>query len=226
MVNINIIIALAPVVGLLTAFLLMDRFKLVRPLSILAALTAGAVAALLSLWMNEWLLRVHHVPPSMVSRYIAPITEETAKALFLVVLIVTGRVGFPVDAAVQGFSVGTGFALIENLSYLRLCPAPRPWSGSCAVSARRCSRRDDDDLRHDLEDDRRSASWTMDADVRPRMGGGRRDSFGVQSSPAAAARRTLLLLIGLPLLVLWVFDRSERATGEWVGMGMDLDIGS
>jgi len=25
--------------------------------------------------------------------------------------------------------------------------------------------------------------------------------------------------------VLWVFDRSERATGEWIGAGLDLDIG-
>jgi hypothetical protein len=34
----------------------------------------------------------------------------------------------------------------------------------------------------------------------------------------------LLVLIALPLLVLWVFERSERATREWVGAGMDLDL--
>jgi hypothetical protein len=36
--------------------------------------------------------------------------------------------------------------------------------------------------------------------------------------------QTLLLLIVLPLLVLWVYARSERATREWVGAGLDLDM--
>jgi hypothetical protein len=36
--------------------------------------------------------------------------------------------------------------------------------------------------------------------------------------------QTLLMLIALPLLVLWVFDRSERATGDWIGAGMDVDV--
>jgi hypothetical protein len=36
--------------------------------------------------------------------------------------------------------------------------------------------------------------------------------------------QTLVLLIVLPLLVLWVFARSERSTREWVGAGLDLDV--
>src|SRR5206468_12218195 len=100
----------------------MDRFRLVRPASILTALAYGALAAGLSLWVNEWLLHVRHVPPDIVRRYIAPATEETAKAGLLVALIATSRVGFLVDAAVQGFAVGTGFALAENVWYLRSMP--------------------------------------------------------------------------------------------------------
>ena len=34
---------------------------------------------------------------------------------------------------------------------------------------------------------------------------------------------TALLLIGLPVLVLFVFERSEVATRDWVGAGLDLD---
>jgi hypothetical protein len=95
-----------------------------------------------------------------------------------------------VDAAVQGFSVGTGFALIENLSYLRLMSGASPmvWivrGLSTAVV-----------VIH--------------------------SAFNHRVLPPLA--QTLLLLFGLPLLVLWVFDRSERATHEWVGLGMDLDI--
>jgi hypothetical protein len=35
---------------------------------------------------------------------------------------------------------------------------------------------------------------------------------------------TLLLIAALPPLVLFVFERSERATREWVGSGLDLDV--
>ena len=31
-------------------------------------------------------------------------------------------------------------------------------------------------------------------------------------------------MLVLPLLLLFVFDRSERATREWMGAGMDLDL--
>ena len=35
------------------------------------------------------------------------------------VLLRRGRVGFLVDAAILGFAVGAGFALVENVEYLR-----------------------------------------------------------------------------------------------------------
>jgi hypothetical protein len=35
---------------------------------------------------------------------------------------------------------------------------------------------------------------------------------------------TLLILAVLPVLVTLVFQRSENATREWVGAGLDLDI--
>ena len=38
-----------------------------------------------------------------------------------------------------------------------------------------------------------------------------------------ASREAVVMLV-LPLLLLFVFDRSERATREWMGAGMDLDI--
>jgi hypothetical protein len=47
-------------------------------------------------------------------------------------------------------------------------------------------------------------------------------TFNHRLLPAVA--QTLVLLIALPLLVLWVFARSERSTREWVGAGLDLDI--
>jgi len=49
------------------------------------------------------------------SRYVSPLIEEALKAMIVVFLIRTRRVGFLVDAAILGFAVGAGFALVENL---------------------------------------------------------------------------------------------------------------
>ena len=81
MINLHIVIALVPVVAFLTALALMDTFKLVRPRSILVAIAWGGVAAAAGFWLNGWLLTAHHVPPGIVSRYIAPFTEETANQI-------------------------------------------------------------------------------------------------------------------------------------------------
>lgn len=218
-------IALLPVVAFLSALFVMDRFKLLRRSSVLIALAAGAFAAFVSLGVNEWMLRVLGVPPRTVSQFIAPISEETAKALFVVALVMTGRVGFLVDAAVQGFAVGTGFALIENLSYLRSMPdaSPGVWvvrglgtavlQGattmifamiSKALADRRVARRMPAFV----------PGWAAAVAIH--------SAFNQRALPALA--QTLMLLVVLPLLVIWVFDRSERATREWVGAGMDLDL--
>ena len=52
-------------------------------------------------------------------------SRSSLKALIVVVLIRTHRIGFLVDAAILGFAVGTGFALVENLYYLRLAAGRR-----------------------------------------------------------------------------------------------------
>ncbi len=48
--------------------------------------------------------------------------EELLKAAVIVVLMRTHRIGFPVDAAICGFAVGTGFAVVENLYFLHAMP--------------------------------------------------------------------------------------------------------
>jgi hypothetical protein len=42
--------------------------------------------------------------------------------------------------------------------------------------------------------------------------------------PLPPVAMSLLLLLILPPLVLVVFERSERATRDWVGAGLDLDV--
>src|SRR5207249_8011535 len=56
----------------------------------------------------------------LYTRYGSPLIEEGLKALVIIALIRAHRIGFLVDAAIFGFAVGAGFALIENLYYLHL----------------------------------------------------------------------------------------------------------
>jgi hypothetical protein len=98
----NVAVALVPVVVFLAGLTLLDSFRLVRPLSIAAALAYGAAAAGASLQIHEWLVRVGHVPATVVGRFLAPVVEESAKAAFLVALLVTARIAFLVDAASKG----------------------------------------------------------------------------------------------------------------------------
>lgn len=222
---INVAIALAPVITFLVMLWVMDRFRLVRPASVLAALLYGAAAAAAVLWLHQWLLLVSDIPTDLLIRYIAPLTEETAKAALIVALVATARVGFLVDAAVLGFAVGTGFALFENLSYLRSIPdaAVIVWlvrglgtamlqGATTAIFAL---------LSKTYADRRRDRlalalvpGWAAAVAIH--------STFNHRLLPAVA--QTLVLLIVLPLLVLWVFARSERLTREWVGAGLDLDV--
>jgi hypothetical protein len=54
------------------------------------------------------------------SRYVAPIVEECLKALVIIYLFRSSRIGFLVDSAIMGFAVGAGFALVENFHYLQI----------------------------------------------------------------------------------------------------------
>src|SRR3954468_2531822 len=114
----NALLALAPVVIFLAALSLMDTFRLVRPAAIAGAIVYGAVVAAVALWFNEWVIRNGYASAVMVRHVVAPAGEETAKALLVCVLIASARIAFLVDAAVYGFAIGTGFALVENLWYL------------------------------------------------------------------------------------------------------------
>src|SRR5215217_3643007 len=109
----NIALALMPVLLFVVLLQLMDTFKLVRPAAVAIAISAGALAAVACLASHDWLIASTGVNASVFVRYIAPATEEVAKAMFIAILLWRSRIGFLVDAAVQGFAVGAGFAVAE-----------------------------------------------------------------------------------------------------------------
>jgi RsiW-degrading membrane proteinase PrsW (M82 family) len=221
----NISVALFPVVAFLAALLLMDSFRLVRPSAIFVAIVWGAAAAGASLWFHGWLQHARHVPAAAISAYIAPLTEETAKALLIVGLVATARVGVLVEAALHAFAVGTGFALVENLTYLQSMPDAPPilWMvrGLGTAMLQGATTTTFAIIAKTLADRRGSRlavvfvpGWAIVVAIH--------SLFNHRLLPAVA--QTLVILIVLPLLVLWVFARSERATREWIGAGMDLDL--
>jgi hypothetical protein len=56
------------------------------------------------------------------SRYVAPVLEETLKSLIIIGIFAANRIGFKLDAAIVGFAVGAGFAILENGYYIWLFP--------------------------------------------------------------------------------------------------------
>lgn len=222
---INSVLAVAPVVMFLAALALMDTFRLVRPRAIAGAIVYGAVAAGLSLAFNEWLIRSVHVPLPIVRRAIAPAAEETAKALFVYWLIAGARSAFLVDTAVQGFAIGTGFALVENGWYLGLLGdrsimlwIVRGFGTAILQGATTSIVGIVGRTLADRRPDRPALACLPGLAAAIAI----HSAFNANLLPPVA--ETLLLLIALPLLLVYAFDRSERATREWIGGGLDLDL--
>ena len=110
--------ALVPVLLFLAALVQGDSFKLVRLRTVLMLVAVGAGAAGVSYAVNRYAYPQFGIGFDAYSDFVSPWIEECSKAAVLVFLIRTRRIGLPVDAAISGFAIGTGFALIENLYYL------------------------------------------------------------------------------------------------------------
>ena len=222
---VNIALAFFPVVLFLGVLVLMDSFKLARPSTIAWALGWGIVAAVLGDVLYAVLGPRLPLSPTGYSRFIAPVVEESAKAAFIAYLLLRRRIGFPVDAAQLGFAVGTGFAVIENYQYLRVLSdagivlwAVRGLGTAMlhgaatalfAMLAQTASERHREKYLIVF-----LPGWLVAVAIHA--------AFNLL--PVSPVAMTATLLIVLPLIVLWVFQRSERATREWVGAGLDLDL--
>ena len=217
-------VSFIPVLALLLALILLDSYKLIGLRAVLLTMVAGGIAALVSFGIARLALHVAFINPVILSRYIAPVVEETLKAACVVYLFRAHRVGFMVDAAIYGFAVGTGFALVENLYYLH------QMTGATFIV------------------------WIIRGFGTAAIHGATMAMFAVISKTVADRRNslspgvfvpglimaivthslynhfilspilsTVVILIVLPLLVVAVFERSERATRRWLGVGFDAD---
>jgi RsiW-degrading membrane proteinase PrsW (M82 family) len=213
-----------PVLFFLGLLIYLDSYKLVRPRWVVFTIVLGGAAAAASYTVNGILLSRFAIDFTTYSRYVAPVVEESAKALILIWFIRSQRTGFLVDAAIYGFAVGTGFALLENAYYLRSIP------------------------------DTHLVVWLIRGLGTAVMHGGTTSIFGIGSQLLAEFRSpkqisiflpglltavllhslfnhlffspifsTLVTLLVFPLLIFVVFEKSEKSLQNWLEVGFDAD---
>jgi len=218
------LLGLVPVCVFLAALYLFDSYSLVPPRALFAALGAGCVAAVVAYPLNALLLGSTNIGLTQYTRYVAPFMEESLKAAFLVYLLAARKTSFLVDTAIQGFAIGAGFALIENISYVASLGSHSAilWLVRGFGTA----------MMHGAAT---SIAGIVGKVMSDRAGGARsgtllpgillaiviHSAFNHFFIPAVAS--TMLIVLLLPVLMSVVFARSEAATRRWLGVGFDTD---
>lgn len=223
-ISLRLLVGLLPVVLFLLALIFLDSYSLVRPRTILATIATGGVVAAGCYLVNISLMPMLELGPGSFTRYVAPLVEESAKALFVIHLIRSHRVGFLVDTAIYAFAVGTGFAMVENLYYLQALQGSHlvVWvfrgfgtaimhGGATAIFGIVSK------TLVDREDLPRGAAWLPGLFLAWSIHSAFNHFF---LSPILSAMGILLVL---PPLLFFVFHRSELSLRQWLNVGFDAD---
>jgi RsiW-degrading membrane proteinase PrsW (M82 family) len=221
---VHALVGLLPVCCFLGALMFLDSYKLVPIRWVLGVIGLGSVAGLLSYPFNVGAQDLLGIDFLTLTRYVAPFIEEALKGLIVVLLIRRNRIGFPVDAAIFGFGIGAGFAIFENLYYLRAIPdmVLGTWivrgfgtavmhGGATAILAIST---------HTLMGQHPTKGSVM---ILP--------GFVVAVVAHSVYNHfflmpiinTLLVVVSLPMLFAIVFQQSEKSVQEWLGVGFDAD---
>lgn len=222
---IKIAVAILPVFSFLATLVYLDSYKLVRSAKIARAIAYGCLVAVVCLYLHRTLLDWLDIKAVIYTRYLSPVIEELLKALWIIIMIRSHRIGFMVDAAIIGFAVGTGFAFVENSYYLFTLG------------------------------DTQVLLWIIRGFGTAVMHGGVQAVFGILYQNATERGKygflcnslaafiivvtihsiynhflispvisTIILIVLLPVLFMVFFAISERATRQWLGVGLDTDI--
>ncbi len=218
-------IALVPVLLFLVGLLQLDGYKLLRLRMVLAMVAIGGLAAGASYLVNNYAYAHFSGDFAAYSGYVSPWIEECLKAVLLVFLIRTRRVGVPVDAGIAGFAIGTGFALIENLYYL----ASRP---DAALSVQ-VIRGFGTAIMHGGTATVLAVITITLYEKRP-YGGPQLLLPGFLAAVALhtafnlmlvrPALATLTMLVVLPFVIYLVFQYSERALRDWLDTDLESNV--
>ncbi len=224
MIFVNGALGLLPVLTFLGILIFLDSYKLVKLKFVIRALMAGALAALASLLVNYVLIEWTNLSLPIISRYAAPLVEEGFKIIYILILIRSHKAGFLVDAAILGFGVGAGFAVVENIYYLenlddsnillwtvRGFGTAAMHGGTTAIAAI---------ISKFLADKHFEARWFFFPGLL--MATVIHSVYNHFLLPPLIA--TVVLLIVQPLLIILFFEQSEKATELWLGTGLNTDL--
>lgn len=224
MIFINTALGLLPVLAFLAVLIILDSYKLVKFKFVIRALVVGMIVALVGLLLNFLLIKLSGLPLKLYARYPAPFIEEFLKITYVIYLLRTHKVGFIVDAAILGFAVGAGFAVIENIYYLKSLSDSNVflWTvrgfgtaamhgGTTAIAAM---------ITKFFADRYFKSIWIflpglMVATIIHSV-------YNHFFLPPLIA--TAVLLVVQPLLIMLFFAQSEKATEHWLGTGLDTDL--
>lgn len=217
-------VSVLPVFLFLAALVLIDSYKLVALRAILLSIAAGLVAGALSYLVNVFLRPALGLDPAPYSMYVAPVVEESLKAGFVIYLLHQSKVGFVVDAAIHGFGIGTGFALLESLYYLQVHTDATLWTwivrgfgtaimhgGATAILAMVSK------ALHNRFNDFR-LFLVLPGLIVAVVLHSLYNHFLLHPLLATA-----LIVLVFPWLSVAVFQQSERETRTWLGTGFDTD---
>ena len=113
----GILLAITPIIIFAVFLVWMDCFKLVKYKYIAIAILAGSISSLVSYLANNFALSYMGLDQKTVFQLVAPFIEEFFKISIILFFIKRNLTGFLIDSVIYGFSIGTGFALIENIFY-------------------------------------------------------------------------------------------------------------
>jgi RsiW-degrading membrane proteinase PrsW (M82 family) len=220
----RLIVSVLPVIVFLVALILLDGYKLVRFKSVATAIVFGLSAAALSYLISSFLLRRGWIGLDSCARYVSPPVEETLKASYMIWLMRTRRVGFMVDGAIYGFAIGAGFAIVENIYFLNTLSLSHMFlwivrgfgtaimhGGATALFGI---------IGTSLSERAESTTVRTAAPgflVAVAIHAAYNHFF---LSPVVSA---LVVVIALPIVMIIVFQRSERGLQRWLGVGFDSD---
>ncbi len=237
----RLLISVLPVLIFLVALIFLDSYKLVRFRSVLFTVIVGFAAGFVCIFINRSLLEIMGLEHGGYARYVAPPVEELVKAAYLAYLIWSRRVGFMVDAAICGFAVGAGFAILENVQLLgslqdssillwvvRGFGTAVMHGGATALFATMAKTLHD---KYCGQDHRRTRTgqglggrcaagfaWSLPGLVMAVVIHSLYNHFLI--SPEFSA---IGIVIALPALMVIVFQQSERVLQNWLGVGFDTE---
>lgn len=114
----NIPVGLLPVIVFLVILDHFDDHNLIRYYHINITMVGGGLLAVAAYFINSEALYTLQFDYKTYTRFGGPFVEECLKGGLMVYLFRTHRIGFSIDAAIRGFAIGAGFAVVENIYYL------------------------------------------------------------------------------------------------------------